>query len=126
MILTLLSLASSLPALVVPKTLAEFSQAAQNAPKHPQAYYQRALFCFNKGQHQLSLEDLNLAIGFDAGQADFCPDRGNAHASLQQIEPAIQDGRQACKLGFEKACTLLKENNLEQRLRSAAAKRRRP
>ncbi|MEK7841811.1 MAG: tetratricopeptide repeat protein, partial [Deltaproteobacteria bacterium] len=73
-------------------------------PKYADAYYNRGLAYYNKGQYDRAIEDYNKASELDPNAADAIYNRGLAYQQKGNMGRATSDYQKACDLGFKLAC----------------------
>jgi tetratricopeptide (TPR) repeat protein len=90
--------------------LQDLDQAALLAPKDPWVFNKRGMAYFCQGNYQAAVVDFSTAIGLrpDLPHAYFF--RANIYRHhLRDLEQAVNDYEQACKLGFPLACQELEK-----------------
>lgn len=90
--------------------LQDLNRAALLAPKDPWVFNKRGMAHFCQGNYQAAVADFSTAIGLrpDLPHAYFF--RANIyHHHLRDLEQAVNDYEQSCKLGFPLACQELEK-----------------
>ena len=85
-----------------------FQESIAGNPRYSYAYDNLGWIHLRRGDYQKSLVylDRSLALRPDNGWAYY--NRGRVHLQLGDEDKALQDAETACRLGFEKACEVVK------------------
>jgi len=86
-----------------PMTPERFTQAIQNNPNDPSAYYQRAMALTKRGEHQAAMEDYNKALQLNPQMAEAYDGRGEVYAKMNDATRAHQDFSKAIEINPELA-----------------------
>ncbi len=89
------------------KAIEEFDKAIAIMPNFL-AYSNRGLAYYLIGEYERSLADLNKAIELNKAYPEAYGTRGNVYLKTGNRELAISDFQEACGLGDEKGCDVLK------------------
>ncbi|MBI5747750.1 MAG: tetratricopeptide repeat protein [Nitrospinae bacterium] len=81
-----------------------YTKAIALDPNYAQAYNNRGVAYYDKGQHDRAIEDYNKAIALDPNLASAYNNRGVAYGLSGNMGRAISDFQKACDMGNEKGC----------------------
>src|SRR4030067_699181 len=86
------------------KAIEDYSKSIDMNPNNAEAYGNRGLIYYKKGQYDRAIEDFNKAIAINPNDADAYRNRGRAYYDKGFMEKAMADFQKACDLGEEVGC----------------------
>ena len=90
--------------------LQDFYKSIEIKRDNIDAYIQITTIYANRGMYDDALNSINTAIALKSNNAEAIYDRGKVYEKKGMIVESLQDIRQACEMGYQKACRECKMN----------------